>query len=100
MPLQSSLTGHKSSPGPKLQPSSPTQQQLHHNTAMNIDEVMSDVPDAGTSSHGYVATNNSNTTPSGSGDDAPTWNTKKFRDECLNIKSRMLDANFSFSTCL
>lgn len=67
---------------------------------MNIDEVMSDVPDAGTSSHGYVATKNSNSTPSGSGDDAPTWNTKKFRDECLNIRSRMLDSNFSFSVFL
>jgi hypothetical protein len=67
---------------------------------MNMDEIMSDVPDAGTSSHGYFATNNSNNTPSGSGDDAPAWNTKKFRDECLNIKSRMLDLNFSFSTSL
>lgn len=64
---------------------------------MNIDEIMSDVPDAGTSLQGYFATKNSNGTPSGSGDDAPTWNTKKFREECLNIRSRMLDPNFSFS---
>lgn len=91
----------QSPPHPSLQPTPTYKQHLHHNdTAMNIDEVMSDVPDAGTSSHGYVATKNSNSTPSGSGDDAPTWNTKKFRDECLNIRSRMLDSNFSFSVFL
>lgn len=68
---------------------------------MNVDELMSDVPDdAGPSSHGHVATKNGNGTPSGSGDDAPTWNTKKCRDECLNIRSRMLDSNFSFSMFL
>ncbi|KAK1832802.1 hypothetical protein QBC39DRAFT_370551 [Podospora conica] len=66
---------------------------------MNTDELMSDVHDANPDSNdpstsGYAAA--AKNTPSGSGDDDPTWNTKKFRDECTSLKSRMLDPSFSF----
>ena len=65
------------------------------NTTMSLsDFARHDQSSVGTGPLRWGASKNG-ITPSGSGDDAPSWNTKKFREECASLKSRMTDGNFS-----